>query len=527
MKKNIIILFLGLPILAYTQNELYVSGTSVTILNNDGTNPTLFVGGNTTVTSGSTLTNTNGILQTTGNISNSGTLTSTGTEKFSGSGNQTLSGTLSGTSYLYSVSKQNTGNLVLATNLDVNTLTFATDGTIDASSGKTLFVNNTAYNSISGFTTSRYVDVGTTGSLKLKTSDITSGHYYAFPIGNSTAGYKRMDVNLSSLGATGTNTVSATLTNGSPGSLSFSKHYTTGFSGTSGGPCTIGANSQWVEFSCLQNNYWSFSGPSDYVYTMKAYSTGCGSKPNRVIQSPSGTAAWTANMENTAGTVTDDLCQYTDWSNGGSLTIPGGSYQGLARDFAIAGGSTTALPVKLLSLTAIPIENKFIRINWSTALEINNDKFIVERSTDAVVFKPIGEVSGNGTKTTPTTYSFNDYEVVAGITYYYRLRQIDYDGTNDLSQIVSALVASQETSEVKLYPNPNQGTFTLVTSENSGATTVHIVNTIGQRVYDEHFPDQLETTRRIISIDVPSGTYTVIIISEKDTVTTQKITIVH
>jgi len=232
-------------------------------------------------------------------------------------------------------------------------------------------------------------------------------------------------------------------------------------------------------------------------------------------------------MENTAGTVTDDLCQYTDWSNGRSPTIPGGSYQGLTRDFAIAGGSTTSLPVKLLSLTAIPIENKFIRINWSTALEINNDKFIVERSTDAVIFKPIGEVSGNGTKTTPTTYSFNDYEVVAGITYYYRLRQIDYDGTDDLSQIVSALAASQETPEVRLYPNPNQGTFTLVTSENSGTTTVHMVNTIGQRVYEEHFPDQPETTRRIISVDVPSGTYTVIITSERDAVTTQKITIVH
>lgn len=520
-----LIIMMQIPGTIYAQ-MFYVSGTSVTISNNDGVNPTLFVGGNTTISSGS-ITNTNGVWQTTGNITNSGTITSTGTEKFSGSGNQTLSGNFSGTSYLGAVSKQNTGNIVLANDVDANSLTFVTDGTIDASSGKTLFINNSTYNSISGFTTSRYVDVGTTGSLKLKTSDITSGHYYAFPIGNSTAGYRRIDVNLFSLGATGTSTVSGTLKNGSPGSLSFSKYYSTGFSGTTGGPCTIGSNDQWVIFSCLQNNYWSFSGPSDYTYVIQAYTSGCGTKPNRVIQSPTSTGAWTANMENTAGTVTDDLCQYTDWSNGSSSIIPGGSYQGFTRDFAIAGGSTAALPVELLSLTANPVNNAFIRINWSTATEINNDKFILERSEDAITFQPIDELPGQGTVTTTTNYSYDDHKVIPGIPYYYRLRQVDYDGTVTLSHLVSAMIAP-ESSSIELYPNPNQGTFTLITPENSGSLVLKLVNTMGQRLYEERFAHELGTTKKVFSVQVPSGTYTVVIASEKTGMkTTQKITIVH
>ena len=89
---------------------------------------------------------------------------------------------------------------------------------------------------------------------------------------------------------------------------------------------------------------------------------------------------------------------------------------------------TTLLPVELLSFDVTPINNQYARLEWVTASEINNDGFEVLRSTDGENFKVIGWVNGNGNQTTITEYTYEDYSIEKGITYYYQLKQIDYDG---------------------------------------------------------------------------------------------------
>lgn len=117
--------------------------------------------------------------------------------------------------------------------------------------------------------------------------------------------------------------------------------------------------------------------------------------------------------------------------------------------------ANTVLPVELVYLTASPIDNKFIRLNWKTASEFNNKGFQIERSTDGTQFTAIGWVNGQGNSNIPVTYIFNDNDVQADIAYYYRLKQIDYNQHSTFSNIVYAkLTPTNDFFVGDLYPNP-------------------------------------------------------------------------
>ena len=515
-------------------NALYIqgSGGSVTVSGYDGINPTLFVSGEIKLAgSGATLSNSSGYVQVTGNVTNSGgVITSNGTDNFSGGGTQVFSGTLSGTSYFGNVIKSNTGNVTLNNNTDFYSLTFSTDGTIDVSSGTTVSIKNPAYTAITGYTSARYVDVGNSsiGFLKRKINDVTSGNYYAFPLGNSTAGYKRIDINYSSLGATGVNDVTGTLKNGSPGSLAFSKTYPSGFSGTTGGSCTIGAHKQLVEFSCLKNDYWSFSGPSTYDYVVQVFTSGCGSRPNRVITSTPGGGTWTADIENTVDAVTDDMCEFTDWSNGVATTVPGGRYRGMTKDFALGGGSTAALPVTLINFDAQAKDNQYIQTLWMTASEISNKGFYLMRSTDALAWEKLTFIpskADGGNSTGTLSYFYDDHAVSSNKVYYYQLIQEDLDGKQTATDIVSASISNSKISSIVFYPNPSSGMVTLgiTLKEESSPVTIRVTNTVGQLVYSEDLVVSENTFKKMIQLP-ESGQYQ-IQVTTSDEVFTEKVII--
>ena len=511
-------------------NALYIQGSGglVFVSGYDGVHPTLFVDGQVTIAG--TLTNTTSYIQITGDMTSSGTFTSTGTEKFSGSGNQTVSGSFTSTNYFGDIIKSNTGNIIFANNIDAYSFSFGSDGTADLSAGVMFYNKNPAYTSISGYNSSRYFDVGNSsiGFLKRKINDVTSGNYYAFPLGNSTAGYKRMDINYSSLGATGANDVTGTLKNGSPGTLSFSKHYTTGFSGTTGGPCTIGGNAQWVQFSCLKNDYWSFSGPSTYDYVVQVFTSGCGSRPNRVITSTPGGGTWTADIENTVDAVTDDMCEFTDWSNGVATTVPGGRYRGMTKDFALGGGSTAALPVTLINFDAQAKDNQYIQTLWMTASEISNKGFYLMRSTDALAWEKLTFIpskADGGNSTGTLSYFYDDHAVSSNKVYYYQLIQEDLDGKQTATDIVSASISNSKISSIVFYPNPSSGMVTLgiTLKEESSPVTIRVTNTVGQLVYSEDLVVSENTFKKMIQLP-ESGQYQ-IQVTTSDEVFTEKVII--
>ncbi|MBT9392700.1 T9SS type A sorting domain-containing protein [Hymenobacter sp. NST-14] len=112
------------------------------------------------------------------------------------------------------------------------------------------------------------------------------------------------------------------------------------------------------------------------------------------------------------------------------------------------------LPVELTQFTARSV-GPDAELNWATALELNNDRFEVERSQDGRAFVTIGTVAGMGTTAVGAAYSFSDKGV--GQQYsrlYYRLRQVDTDGARTYSAVRTLQFATLSRNSVRLYPNP-------------------------------------------------------------------------
>ncbi len=475
--KKIILISIGILTYCFAHTQiLYVAGTTLTVFNQDSIHPTLFVPDSLIIAPTGRVANSYGCIQLNGSISNYGTYTSNGTETFSGLADQVIAGTYSGSSYLGSITKQNRGNLVLATNTDCNSLTFASNGTIDCSLGQTLYVQNAASNSISGQTSLRYVDVGTTGFLRRNVDDTAAGHWYDFPMGNA-SGYRNFSINLSTLGSTGPSTITGSLISVS-GMLNYDAYYPTGFSRSGTGTCFAGPDPQWLRLTGLANDGWNISGPLDYGYRVTGYHPGYRHDLRRIITCPAGTSTWQEHITQVTCDSATAMCEYSDWT-GASTTIPGGPYRGFG-DFACAGSDGTVLPVALLDFTAEPVENQFIRLSWTTTIEINNDHFVIERSMDGVSFTEIGEQSGHGTTTETRSYDFNDYNVTPSISYYYRLRQIDYDGHSELSPVVSAMLKKNLTTVVVIN-DPYENYFTIIVQGYSEkSVVVSIVDMLGK-----------------------------------------------
>ncbi len=113
-----------------------------------------------------------------------------------------------------------------------------------------------------------------------------------------------------------------------------------------------------------------------------------------------------------------------------------------------------SLPVEFTAVSARVVD-KSIQLRWSTANEVDNDHFIVERSTGGTEFGGVGRVDPS----TTGRYGFTDDNVVEGKTYYYRIRQVDLDGTPRLSSVVSARLLADRL--LQAYPNPGRGVVTL------------------------------------------------------------------
>ncbi|MCP2043828.1 T9SS type A sorting domain-containing protein [Pontibacter sp. HSC-36F09] len=141
------------------------------------------------------------------------------------------------------------------------------------------------------------------------------------------------------------------------------------------------------------------------------------------------------------------------------------------------------LPVELTSFTARLAADDAV-LEWKTASEQDNDYFSVESSIDGRTFTPIGRVNGNGTTQLQRSYSFTDKNIsryrAAGI--YYRLRQVDYNGEFEFSQIrhVSA-PGLPDAITLKAFPSPFDDYLeVLITSSEEQASSIVLYNAQGR-----------------------------------------------
>ncbi len=155
-----------------------------------------------------------------------------------------------------------------------------------------------------------------------------------------------------------------------------------------------------------------------------------------------------------------------------------------------------AVPVELVSFNAETINGNVV-LNWSTATELNNSGFQIERSdrspqSSVGNWENKGFVNGKGTTTEKTFYSFKDTNEKPG-TYLYRLKQIDFDGTYSYSSEVEIEVTGpKDFALYQNYPNPfNPSTtikFALPVKTN---LSLSVYNTLGEKV-EEIFNGELE-----------------------------------
>jgi len=140
------------------------------------------------------------------------------------------------------------------------------------------------------------------------------------------------------------------------------------------------------------------------------------------------------------------------------------------------------IPVELTSFNA-SVNGPDVLLKWETATEINNRGFEIQRSSGNNVFTKIGFVNGNGTASKKHTYYFTDNNPVEG-TYYYRLRQVDFDGSYEYSKTLEVIISVPARYELQQnYPNPfNPATTISWQVPVSGWLTLKVYDILGKEV---------------------------------------------
>jgi hypothetical protein len=171
--------------------------------------------------------------------------------------------------------------------------------------------------------------------------------------------------------------------------------------------------------------------------------------------------------------------------------------------FSNTVSQATPLPVELTQFTA---EGRTaVRLAWATASEKSSHSFAVERSTDGRTFAPIGTVAAAGSSSSARTYELLDGQLPADATqFYYRLQQVDNDGSFTYSPVRVVMKGAAE--GLGLYPNPATTRATL-----TGAlpgTTVTVFDALGRAVTSAP-ADASGMATLALPAGLPAGVYVV------------------
>ena len=166
------------------------------------------------------------------------------------------------------------------------------------------------------------------------------------------------------------------------------------------------------------------------------------------------------------------------------------------------------VPVELISFTHRIVNGK-VTLIWVTATELNNMGFEIQRSLDNNIFVTIGFVGGKGNSTTNQYYSFTDESIPGKI--YYRLKQVDFNGSYNYSQIIEVDGVTVSTIQLQQnYPNPfNPNTTIKYQLGNDGFVNLKVFNSLGEQVAEPVNQFQKGGSHQLIFEvkDLPSGIY--------------------
>lgn len=433
-------------------------------LTNDGTTiiveagAMLYVAGSVENNAAGTLVNS-GTVHLTSDLINAGTLTSSGTLLFAGSTNQTFS---PGAATVAALTLNNSGaaganTLRLATDLSISGALTLLNGLVrTAPMGAstplaTLTLPDGA--TLTGEAAGRYVQ----GNLRAVRNAV-NGTAVAFP--NNAV----LDPKGQSLG-----TVTITRTAGllAPG-LSY---------GQNTGATTKGIDRVWSVVAAqpptgLVNLALSWVDDDDNGFVL--------SNPAQLFRATSAAGPW--GRQGTAG----------------SAATRSFAADATTLDSFTLSNANAPLPVKLTRFTVEPTGGDAL-LRWATASEKNNDHFDVEASADGQAFRRIGAVAGHGNSTQPQEYQFIDQGIAryAADPVYYRLRQVDQNGSESFSPVRTVRVVAPAGLTVAAWPNPfvTAGSALTLRTALAGPATLLVHDALGRRVLSR-------------SLALPAGTTT-------------------
>ncbi|MTI21945.1 T9SS type A sorting domain-containing protein [Fulvivirga sp. RKSG066] len=275
-------------------------------------------------------------------------------------------------------------------------------------------------------------------------------------------------------------------------------------------------NSKVIGFVEMKERLIGTGGLSFFGYTIETGIDDLGSVSMLRMTGPSGinfnpgeesiAVTWNVTVENQPVSGREISMQWFEgFDNGNDITLPMQMYRFTnGTEWEIVGGATeiasnvngkrtsativtnhfsdwtitsedSALPVSLVSFSGSSTTNEVI-LNWTTASELNNERFIVERMVDGE-FLYIGNVRGNGTSNEVNNYQFVD-DLPANGANYYRLVQQDFDGKQTIHETIS--VEYTISTDFEVYPNPSTGNQLIVALDSNPSDKASI------RLYDAH-----------------------------------------
>ncbi len=149
----------------------------------------------------------------------------------------------------------------------------------------------------------------------------------------------------------------------------------------------------------------------------------------------------------------------------------------------MVGANNNPLPVTMLYINA-KANNLDAIVRWATGTEINCRGFALERSVDGKTFEEINFIKGAGNSRTTQQYSYKDADIfTATKTAYYRLKQVDFDGSYTYSEVVTAKQEGVQAEQISIYPNPVMDKLTIeIETLKGGGADVIITDITGKTI---------------------------------------------
>ncbi|MEP7171150.1 MAG: hypothetical protein ABI855_17410, partial [Bacteroidota bacterium] len=142
------------------------------------------------------------------------------------------------------------------------------------------------------------------------------------------------------------------------------------------------------------------------------------------------------------------------------------------------------LPIELTYFSATPLPEKHVKLEWTTASEINNDYFIIEKSADGIRFEEAAKIIGAGSSTSILNYTFTDTHLQdAPIIIYYRLKQVDYNGAAALSKIVPVKFSNKDFELIKTFIDHDNQSIKIFLNNYSGENAAYkLIDVFGKTI---------------------------------------------